>query len=66
MSKFKVEGRYEYRVKNGKKWTEWFNATREVYDSKEAAEHGLKIAQETSDPIDKITKLKHEFKIVEV
>lgn len=59
---FRVKCRYEYRVARGKQWTEWFN-TSGKFDTIEAAEKDLEVKKKLSDPIDKVTKLKHEFKI---
>ena len=62
MSKeFVIECRYEFRSREGVKWTEWF-----VCDTQHIPENELKDAlkalKESSKNTDKVTKLKHEYR----
>lgn len=63
---FVIKCRYEYWSNyEGKKWTKWFNVHGEKYDTEKEAKEQLKINKKKSDEVDKSTKLKHEFCIVE-
>ena len=58
---FVIECRYEFRSREGIKWTEWF-----VCDIRHIAEADIKDAmkalKESSKNTDKVTKLKHEYR----
>ena len=62
-----IQSRYEYwSLHEGKKWTRWFNLHGAKFDSLELAEEALKSNKKKSSEIDKVTKLKHEFKIEQI
>lgn len=54
--------RYEFLTKNGKQWTNWFKTLVKINDNI-SKEELLKIKKEQTKQLDKITGLKHEFKI---
>lgn len=63
---FIVQSRYEYwSMYNGKTWTKWFNFHGGKFDNKEDAEKYIKENKKRSNEVDKLTKLKHEFCIIE-
>ena len=57
---FTIQCRYEYFGSNGKTWTNWFN-----HSYSESPEDEIQTLIEKSKEIDKITKLKHEYRYVE-
>lgn len=56
-----IQCRYEWKSNRGVVWTDWF-----VYDTKrygeDAIETALKTERDKSKTVDKVTKLKHEFR----
>lgn len=54
--------RYEFLTKNRKQWTNWFKTLVKINDNI-SKEELLKIKKEQTKQLDKITGLKHEFKI---
>lgn len=54
--------RYEYLTKDGKKWTNWFRTLVKINDNV-SEEEIIKIKKDQTKQLDKITGLKHEFKI---
>ena len=62
---FVIYARYETRNKLGEKeFTKWFRES--MYKTKEEAKEALNDLKELSKPIDKSTKLKHEYEIREL
>ena len=57
---YTIQCRYEYFSSNGKEWTKWFN-----HGHSENPEEEIKILKEKSKEVDRITKLKHEYRYVE-
>lgn len=62
-NKYQIQCRYEYFSGDGKSWTKWFDMYGDTYKTLPEAEEGLKRLKEKIKSIDKITKLKHEYKI---
>ncbi|MCH5167446.1 MAG: hypothetical protein J1F35_06075 [Erysipelotrichales bacterium] len=63
---YQIQCRYEYwSIEHGKIWTKWFNVYGEVYHNKDLIESRLEDIKNKVTSIDKITKLKHEYQIVE-
>lgn len=54
--------RYEYLTKDGKKWTNWFKIL-VSFDENISDKEIIKIKKEQTKQLDKITGLKHDFKI---
>ena len=61
---YKINTRYEHWSSEGKCWTKWFSSR--FFNTKEEAEAKLNASKELSTSIDKVTKLKHQYEIVEV
>ena len=61
MKEFVIECRYQFRYRDGVKWTNWF-----VSDTKHIPEdqlkNAIKLLKEASANTDKVTKLKHEYR----
>lgn len=59
---FVIECRYQYREREGIVWTDWF-----VYDSTHIpeadAKEALKSLKKLTETTDRITKLKHEYRL---
>lgn len=53
--------RYEFINNNGKKFTDYFNVDK-FFNNEKDAKSSIKELKKFTDPIDKITKLKHEYK----
>lgn len=53
--------RYEHRTSTGKEFTEYF-LTDNLFNSEDDVKNRIKELKELSNPIDKSTKLKHEYK----
>lgn len=64
---FVIQCRYEYwSLYKGKIWTKWFNVHGARFENIEQAKESLKTNKKKSESIDKSTKLKHEFQIIEL
>ena len=61
---FRVECRYEYRARDGKQWTTWF-AIGGCRETEEDAKELIDFNKTQYGDIDRRTKLKHEYRIVE-
>ena len=59
MKKQAIETRYEYISKDGKVWSDWYVMIHPTED----AEERLKAVKAMSVSTDKITKLKHEYRL---
>lgn len=59
-----IECRYEHRVRTGKVFTQWFKYDT-ITDTELTDKEILKKAKNEVKTVDKVTKLKHEFRIVE-
>lgn len=65
MTTYIIESRYEYwSMYEGKIWTKWFKVHGSYYDNEDDAKEELKQIEKKSKEIDKVTKLKHEFRLV--
>lgn len=61
---WKIKCRYQFWGNNGVEWTNWFNdCTTGSFNTEEEAKTILENLKESTKNTDKITKLKHEFKI---
>ena len=64
---FIIQSRYEYWSNyDGKKWTKWFNVHGGKFETIEEAKKELETTKKKSNEVDKSTKLKHEFQILEI
>ena len=63
-NKYLIECRYEVNTNHGKEWTSWF-----IYDieqlTEEECKEKIKSIKNEFGHIDKKTKLKHEYRIIE-
>ena len=62
---YKIEQRYQYRNREGFTWTKWFPYIGFETDDKKVAEEEVKALKEFSKEIDRRTKTKHEYQIIE-
>lgn len=62
-----IECRYEYwSMSDGKTWTRWFRTYNEIYPTRESAIKQMKEEEKKTMNTDRVTRLRHEFRVQEI